>query len=91
MIIRVSDFKEREEIDFHASFHYRGRYGRVSVRLGSVRMEEQEECQIVVTPTFETLIHWHRDKSEEVVMSGSLLQCVRLANLLTGTEDEVRE
>jgi len=91
MIIRKSNFKEKEEIDFHASFHYRGRYGRVSVRLASVRMEEQDAYQIAVTLTFETIINWHHDKSEEVVMSGSLQQCVRLANLLTGTEDEVQE
>ncbi len=95
MIIRVSDFQSRDEIDFHASFHYRNRYGRVSVRMASVEFEEVFESdssrKIKITPSFETVIHWHHDKTDEVVMSGSLPQCVRLANLMTDTEDEVRE
>lgn len=93
MIIRESDFRDRDEIDFHASFHYRNRYGRVSVRLASAKFQEgcgSADRQIMMTLTFETIIHWHHDKSEEILMSGSLQQCVRLANLLTDTEDEVK-
>lgn len=94
MIIRESYFREREKINFHSSFHYRGRYGRVSVRLAGARFEEANDLHVngedmIVTMIFETFIHWYHDKSEEVLISGSLQQCVRLANLLTGTEDEV--
>ncbi len=93
MIIRATDFLEKEEMDFSASFHNRGRYGRVSVRraMVSVLVEEQEGGKLKVTERFETFIFWHRTLLEEILHTGSLTECVRLANLLTGTGDEVQE
>ena len=89
MIITPKDLKNGGDIDFSGHFHHRGRYGRVTVR--EVPQGGLPRLQVyAVMGTYEVLIHWHKDRSEEVVHTGSLKECVRIANLLTDTDDEVQ-
>jgi len=85
MIITPENFKNGGVVDFSASFHHRGRYGRVTVR------ESFPPSPHLPSRVYEVLIGWHRDHSEEVVHAGSLKRCVRIANLLTDTDDEVQD
>ena len=102
MIITPSDFENGGVVDFSGHFHHRGRYGRVTVRaIPFTGFRKYRVVRILHAiapipfdkpygPMYECIIHWHRDKSEEMVCSGSIRKCVRIANLLTDTDDEVQ-